>query len=184
MPRSLNTTTKTELAKDSFRLVTLVEFGFDTLIHLTDYGQNIAYGGTTYSASSHLLEIGDVSETSSLQIGSLDLVLSGVDQTFLNLIVYGEYLNIVVKIDRATVDSNSTVIGAPFNYFEGRIVGYNIQDEEGKSELTLELASHWKDFEKINCRRTNSNSQKRYFPDDTGFDFSAKSVKDLKWGRK
>lgn len=184
MSRGISATTKAELAKDGFRLATLIEFGFDTIIRLTDYGQTVTAGAVQYSPSSHLIEIGSVAESSALQINSIDLVLSSVEQSFLNLFMYGDYLDVSVRIDRATVDSNGLVIGTKFNYFEGRIVSYKISEDKDRSEMTVELASHWKDFEKINCRRTNPNSQARYFPDDRGFDFAAKSVKDIKWGRK
>jgi len=50
--------------------------------------------------------------------------------------------------------------------------------------LTVEIASHWKDFEKENGRRTNHNTQQLYFDGDLGFEFAAKTIKDLKWGRE
>lgn len=184
MARGIAAATKTALQGDSFRLATLITFGFDTLLHLTDYGTNVTVGATTYTASSHIVSIGGISESTALQVGSFELTLSGVEQSFINLLVYGNYLDVSVTIDRAVLDSSNLVIGSPFTYFEGRIVGYEISDDDSTSEVKIELASHWKDFEKVNCRRTNSNSQKRYFPNDTGFDFASKSIKDLKWGRK
>ena len=64
------------------------------------------------------------------------------------------------------------------------MTGYSIEDSEDSSDVTVSAASHWKDFEKENGRRTNDNSQKIYFPSDEGFEFAAKTIKDLKWGRK
>jgi len=184
MARGINTSTKTALSSDSFRLATLITFNFDTVIRLTDFGKDLVVSANTYTSSGHLIDIGDMSESARIQVGSLELNLSGVDQAFINLFLYGAYLDVGVAIDRAVIDTNDAVVGSPFTYFDGRIVGYKIEDNKQTSNLVVELASHWKDFEKINCRRTNSNSQHRYFPDDKGFDFASKSIDSIKWGRE
>jgi len=75
-------------------------------------------------------------------------------------------------------------VGAPILIFDGILTGYAIEDTEEESKVTVQMASHWKDFEKENGRRTNHNSQQLYFAGDEGFEFAPKSIKDLKWGRK
>jgi len=82
------------------------------------------------------------------------------------------------------LDDSDSVIGAPILVFDGLITGYEIDDTEDSSEIVINCASHWKDFEKENGRKTNDNSQKIHFPNDDGFEFAAKTIKDLKWGRK
>jgi hypothetical protein len=67
--------------------------------------------------------------------------------------------------------------------FDGRISSYSINDDNGSSEISIEMSSQWKDFELVNGRKTNRNSQQYYFPTDKGFDFSGVVVRDLKWGR-
>jgi hypothetical protein len=95
-----------------------------------------------------------------------------------------DYIDVPAKIYRAVIDSSDDVVGAPILIFDGLIVGYSIDDTEDESKLTVEIASHWKDFEKENGRRTNHNTQQLYFDGDLGFEFAAKTIKDLKWGRK
>jgi hypothetical protein len=94
------------------------------------------------------------------------------------------YIDVPARIYRAVLDDNDVVIGSPILVFNGVITNYDIQDSKSESTVTVQIASHWKDFEKENGRKTNDNSQKIYFPNDEGFEFAAKTIKDLKWGRK
>jgi hypothetical protein len=85
---------------------------------------------------------------------------------------------------RVILDGTDAVVGDPILIFDGILTGYSIEDTEEESKVTVQMASHWKDFEKENGRRTNHNSQQLYFAGDEGFEFAPKSIKDLKWGRK
>jgi hypothetical protein len=185
MPRGLSTAVKVALATDSFRLATLIDLNFPTVKRLTDFGQDITYNSNTYTASDHLLSIEDTSETAGLRVNSFGLTLSGVEQTYIDLVLAGDHINTRVDINRAivTITNNVASVTGIIPFFSGYVSGFEIGDTSSSSELTLEIASHWKDFEKINCRRTNPTSQHRYFPNDTGFDFSHQSITDMKWGR-
>ena len=55
MPRGLNSTLKTELAKDGFRLCNLIYIDVGSGIRLTDYAHDITYSSNTYSVSDHVL---------------------------------------------------------------------------------------------------------------------------------
>jgi len=185
MGRSINSTTKSELLKDSYRLATLMEFDFSTPIKITDYGQTIVdatYG--TFVSSGHILEITDISETASLKGNKITVNLSGVDQSYIQIMLSGTNINKKFRMLKATLDENGSVIGAPFVVYEGLIVGYAISDSDDSSEIGIEVASHWTDFERVAGRKTNSNSQNTYFPNDRGMDFSSKTKKEVKWGRK
>jgi len=187
--RGIPSTTKTKLAEDNFNIATflIMEFAAGNF-YLTDYGSNLLAtieGSTnTYTSSSHFIEVEGTTESSSIQVSSIKLTFSAVDQTFLNLALSDDYLNVQVKIYRAVISEGGAIIGSAWSYFTGRISTYEVTDDEPDCDLEFTIASHWTDFEKVNCRRTNTNSQQRYYPDDTGFEFSSKSIKDLKWGRK
>ena len=125
-----------------------------------------------------------VKETSDLRVNTVDITLSGVEQSYVSLFLSQNYIDVPAKIYRAVLDDNDVVIGSPILVFNGVITNYDIQDSKSESTVTVQIASHWKDFEKENGRKTNDNSQKIYFPNDEGFEFAAKTIKDLKWGRK
>ncbi len=185
MSRNLPTAVKTALAGDSFRLAGLMEFDFSTPVKITDYGANITDPTLgTFNASSHVLQFGSITETSALKGNTFQIELSAVDQAYVSILLGSNQIGRRFKAWRAILDSNNAIIGSPFMVFDGIIVGFSIADSERASKLTVEVASHWTDFEKTSGRKTNSNSQNAFFPNDRGMDFSSTTVKEIKWGRK
>jgi hypothetical protein len=184
MPRVTSSATITALASDSINLATLIKLDFPTPIYITDYGQDITYNSQNYDASSYILEVGGASETGDIRVNSMDLILSAVEQSYVSLFLNNNYVNVAVTIQRACLDDNGAVIGEPITYFDGRIVGYGIEDSGQDSTLNVEIASHWQDFDKVQNRKTNSKSQQFWFPNDRGFQYAASTITNLKWGRK
>lgn len=184
MTRSIDAATIAELAKDNFNLATLIQFNLSTTLYLTDWDRNLSALSQTWASSSHFLGVGDVTETSDLRVNTLDVTLSGVEQSYVSIFLAQNYIDRPVKIYRAAINASDAVIGSPILLFEGLITSFNIQDSKDTSTITVQLASHWKDFEKEVGRKTNNNSQSIHFPTDKGFEFAAKTIKDLKWGRK
>tara|TARA_R110000744_G_scaffold165078_3_gene282200 strand:- start:3137 stop:3691 length:555 start_codon:yes stop_codon:yes gene_type:complete len=184
MTRSISAATIAELEKDDFNLATLIQFDLATTIYLTDWNRDLSISGQTWVSSSHFLGSGDITETADLRVNSIDVTLSGVSQEYVNIFLAQNYIDRTAKIYRAVVNDSDAVIGSPILVFDGLMTGYNIQDGRESSTVTVKLASHWKDFEKEVGRKTNQNSQSIHFPNDKGFEFSAKTIKNLKWGRK
>jgi hypothetical protein len=183
MTRQIDAATIAALASDNLNMVTLLQIDFDTPIKVTNWARNVSALSTTFLSSSDLLEIDQVSESSELQINSLNLTFSGVSQTFVALFLTNDYIDVRTRIWTAVLDNSDAVIGEPILLFDGRITGYGISDTQDSSNVQVEVASHWKDFDKINGRKTNSNTQQLYFAGDKGFDFAAESAKDIKWGK-
>ena len=67
--------------------------------------------------------------------------------------------------------------------FFGTIDEYKIADNTTTANIILTVTSHWGNFSKISGRTTTDNSQQRVFSGDKGMEFSALTVKDIKWGR-
>jgi len=184
MTRAIDSATIAELAKDDFNLATLIKLEFSTALYITDWDRDVSALSTTWASSPHFLSVGNPSETSELRVNTLDITLSGVQQSYVSLFLSQAYIDRPVKIYRAVLNDSDAVIGSPILIFDGLITGYAIDDTETTSDVTVNCASHWKDFEKENGRKTNDNSQKIHFPNDDGFAFAAKTIKDLRWGRK
>tara|TARA_R100000951_G_scaffold36129_3_gene30877 strand:+ start:4151 stop:4702 length:552 start_codon:yes stop_codon:yes gene_type:complete len=183
MPRSLNPSLITELAKDSFDLCNLISIDVGSGIHLTDYFHDIAYSGDTYDSSDHLISMGSPRESRDLRVNTLNVSLSGVEQTYISVFLQNDFINRRVIIYKAAMDSGS-IVGAPMTLFDGRLTRFEIRESNSRSEVVLEVASHWADFEKEAGRLTNNNSQQFFFSNDLGFEYAANTVRDLKWGRK
>lgn len=184
MTRSIDASTIAELAKDDFNFATLIQFDFPSPIRITDWDKDVFALGVNFPSSSHFLGIDNVKETAELRINSINITLSGVEQSYIALFLSANYIDTPVSVYRAVMSDSAAVIGSPILIFNGVMTSYEIQDSESDSTITISVASHWQDFEKENGRRTNNNSQKLHFPGDDGFEFAASSIKDLKWGRK
>ena len=64
----------------------------------------------------------------------------------------------------------------------GRLLNEIVTEEE--TDIIYTIVSHWADFDKVNGRKTNPNSQQKFFSTDVGMEFSALTVQDIKWGRE
>ena len=92
-------------------------------------------------------------------------------------------INDDVKIWRGFLDSSNALIADPFLLYFGTIDEYRIVDSTTTANLVLNVTSHWGNFDKHAGRTTTDNSQQRFFDGDKGMEFSALTVKDLRWGR-
>jgi len=183
MPRSLSASVISELATNKINPIELVYIGVSTGYYYTDHYKDVVYNSNTYTASSLFLGLSEVTESSEVAVNSLTLKFTGADQTIISLFLNNDYMDKVVNVYRGFLDDTQTLISDPFLLFEGRIENFNIDEDETSSNVLISVASHWADFDKVKTRKTNSNSQKLYFPNDKGFDYASQSVKEIKWGR-
>ena len=188
MTRSLSVAVKNHLATNEIKPVHLITIGFNTPQNITDcihdLTSNISGSSITYSSSSFLVNIPEYSEETDINKSSLNLSLSGANQTYITLALAENIVNDAVTIYRAFLDSNNAIIADPFLLYKGTIETYSIQETTTDSGLSLNIVSHWADFEKKSGRKTNNTSQQRFFSTDKGMEFSALTLRDIKWGRK
>tara|TARA_R100001480_G_scaffold34929_2_gene46879 strand:+ start:4479 stop:5045 length:567 start_codon:yes stop_codon:yes gene_type:complete len=187
MARGLTSAVKTELATGIIEPVLLLEIGFGTPVYLTnasfDITSSVSGSSRTYLANGHLKSITDVSETNKPTKNTLAISLSGVDQTYVSVALNENIINDDVYIYRGFLNSSLSLIADPFLLFFGTIDEFNIKDNTTTASIALTVTSHWGNFSKINGRTTTDNSQQRVFSGDKGMEFSALTVKDIKWGR-
>ena len=93
-------------------------------------------------------------------------------------------MNKDVEIYKGFLNDSQTLIGDPFTLFKGKIESFSVDEEITNSTVTITATSHWSDFEKIQGRRTNTNSQQIYFANDVGFDYASQAIAELRWGKK
>ena len=187
MARGLSSAVKTELATGNIEPVMLVELGFSTPVYITNASfnivSNVSGSSRTYLANGHLRGITNISETNQPTKNSLSLSLSGVDQTYVSLVLNENIINDDVFIYRGFLDSNMALISNPFLLFYGTIDQFKITDTTQTASVVLTITSHWANFSKTSGRTTTDNSQQRFFSSDKGMEFSALTVRDIKWGR-
>ena len=187
MTRNLTSTLKTELATNDIRPVHLITIGFSTPVNITDCSfsltSSVSGSSVTYSASDFILGISNHSEQTDLTKATVELSLSGADQTFISTVLNENVTNDIVDIYRGFLNDSNTLIADPFLLYRGNIESFGISENETASSVGLRIVSHWADFEKKNGRKTNNTSQQRFFNTDVGMDFASQTVQDIKWGR-
>jgi len=183
MPRSLNADTITAISGISFKMCHLVKISLDSLVYLTNNPYPVSFGGQTYIASRHFISSQDVSEGQQLRVNKMAVQLSSVGKEFVPIMLEDRYINRRLEIWLAAINESGSIIGEPIKMFDGLIESFTLAEDDATSRIQLNAASHWADFERIQGRLTNNNSQQFYFPDDTGMRFAAETIKDIKWGR-
>jgi len=97
----------TELGKSKNQPVHLIEVtvedadGVATVSYMTDAWTNVVWNGHTYLALGHFLGFTDIEETADVQVNSLTLSLSGVDQAWISAFLSYFYIDRPVKIYKA-----------------------------------------------------------------------------------
>ena len=187
MARGLSTAVKTELATGVIDPVLLVEIDFSSPVYLTnapfDITSSVSGTSRTYLTNGHLKNITGINETNKPTKNSLQLSLSGVDQTYISIALSENIINKEVYIYRGFLNSSNALISDPFLLFFGTIDEYRINDTTSTANLVLNLTSHWGNFQKTSGRVTTDNSQQRFFSGDKGMEFAALTVRDIRWGR-
>ena len=186
MARGLTSAVKTALAA-SPTYCHLVYLGFATPVRKTDNSfdivDDIEGSSQTYNADGTLLGVGDIPESNTPIKHNIGLMFSGVDQSLISTCLSNDVLGIEVKIYRGVV-SGTTCIADPFLIFHGHLSNFQINDGGTSAALGMTITSHFGNYEKINGRTTSDISQQRFFSGDKGFEFSALTIRDIKWGRE
>ena len=187
MTRSLTSAVKTELATNDIRPVHLITIGFATPVNLTDCSfsltSSVSGSSVTYNASDFILAISNHTEETDITKSSVNINLSGADQTFISTVLNENVVNDSVDIYRGFLNDSNALISDPFLLYRGKIDSFDIGETDKDSQVNLGIVSNWADFEKKNGRKTNNTSQQRFFSTDVGMDFSSQTVQDIKWGR-
>lgn len=155
----------------------------DGAVYLTDAWRDIVYGGNTYRAQGHFLDFSGLTETAELQVPSLSLTLSAVDQTWISIALTKPYIDRRLLVQKAFLDYTQSVISAPVAIFDGRMDGMLVTDSpDGKCTVGVTATSQWGDFERCPGRHTNPQEQQVFFPGDRYFENCAQLNKSINWG--
>ena len=192
MTRSLSSDLNTSLALQKIRIVDLIELHLSTTVYFTNGHIDVSFdsatapdsGANTYLAQGQFLGLGQVNETRDLRVSTVPIVFTAVDFTTIALILNNTYIDKRVVIYRAVLDEKlQPQTGQTYQYFDGRIKDFTIQESRASAQLTMEVASQFADYERTNGRITNNTSQQRFFASDVGMEFSPQIQTDIKWGR-
>lgn len=185
MDRGSTSAFRTEIVKSANKPFHLVKLSFDDVSYfLSDAYIPVTYDSNTYTPTGSFLAFSDIVETNEANIETISISLSGVDTTYVNLFLAGGYLDRTVEIYKAFLDSSDALVSDPLLIFSGRLNNPVIKEDvdAGTSTVAVQASSLFVDFDRINARFTNNESQQSFFSGDTGFRFSSVVVRELNWG--
>ena len=186
MARGLTTAVKNALAATP-TFCHLVYLGFSTPVRKTDnqfdLTSSIEGSSQSYNADGTLLGVGNVPESNTPIKNSIDLMFSGVDQSLISTVLNNDVLGTDIKVWKGVISSGA-LVADPFLLFHGSLGDFAIDDNGTTATLGISATNHFGNFEKVNGRTTSDNCQQRHFLNDKGMEFSALTLRDIKWGRK
>jgi len=159
-----------------------LEFADNTTIRLTDCGYEVDWSGEIFESNGMLLGMDSPTFTAELRIGEIGLAFSAADQSVVALMLGKNQINRYCHIYRAYLTDQGQVIPNPVLLHTWLVTGSDVSDGNGTSQITVNMASEFADFEAPRGRRSTDASQQRFFPGDKGLEFAAQVRKDLKWG--
>lgn len=187
LERSLTLAVKTQLGGDSITPVHLLDVMLDSgAVYLTDAYKPLVFGGNTYTALGHLIQFDRIEETAQMQVNSTTIILGGVDQTMYALFLGERYVNRKAAIWLGFLNSTGALVVDPVKVLDGRLDEPFIDEDPdaGTATLGARIINQWSDYERINGRQANHNSQKHLFSTDKGLVHAHKVEKPITWGRR
>ena len=191
MVRNLTTDQNVYLAGNSIISVLLIDIGManGSTTRYTDAPYNISFNSNTYTAQGVFLGVSETEENADVQIVSATITLSALDTSYVTAFATSAQINQLVTIRRAFINfSTNQLIGDSagenaITIFRGRISGYSVNNNVNTAEITLQVSSQFINFDKRSGRRTNQGNFQVEHPQDNSMEFSAVSLKDIRWGR-
>lgn len=148
------------------------------ILKFSDDGTNFTINSETYTPLGRFLQITESSSELRPTNNPCTIALSGVPNNALNEIMYSKIKGAPVAIYRAYFDvATGTQIGTTVGRFIGSVNNYSIEEQwdidtrSSSNILQLECSSSIGILEnKIAGRKTNPESMKRFFQNDTSMD--------------
>ena len=174
MLRTLDSSIVSYLNINRLKIIQLIDVEFpDGWVYLTNAARNIDWNGNTYSYT-YNLNIGDVTQSFSLQNDELEVSLSGIPLSFKSTVlnetkqITGNYFHLY----QAFMDIDTDVIiDEPVLLQKGIINGMRFSDnfDNKTSTITLPIASIFARFNEKNGMLTNPSTHNILFPNDKIF---------------
>jgi len=148
------------------------------VLRFSDYDTTVTIDSESYVSVGKLLNISSTSSELRASSQTVTVSLSGVPTNAIAEIIHSKIKGAPIKIYRGYFDvATDTQIGTFEQRFVGSVNNYSLQEEfdllerEANNIVLLECASTVDLLsQKISGRKTNPESQNRYFPNDTAFD--------------
>lgn len=150
-------------------------------VRLTEAMFNVEYDGDTYLGNGVLLDIDGAKETSELSVNSTSITFTAAEQSIVALMLQNNQIERPVRIFRAYLDDKGNTIGV-VQLTWGTTTSFTINDDEDSTEIQIEVAGPFSDWEKKSGRASSDGSMRKYFPNDPSMEFASQVQTELEWG--
>jgi hypothetical protein len=184
MARDLTSAFISEITAGGLAPIGLIRAYFDsgTLNLWTGIG-DLVYNGVTYIGIISILSISEVQETKNLQANGLNIQLSGLDETILDIAEDEPYSGRSLEFYMACLDSSGNVVADPYLFFEGFMDVMKWKDDGRTITIDVSVENVLISLERALDTKYTPEDQKRDYPTDTFFDFIADiQNKEVTWG--
>jgi hypothetical protein len=165
--------------------VYLAKLGFDSgTVFLHSGLGDITYDGDTYTGVGTLGDVSTIEENSDTSANGVDLSLSGISNSILSIALDEDIQGRPCTIYFGVFDTTSyTLIADPFEIYRGFMDVMN-GNYGNDANIGLRVESEAIQWSRQRTLRYNDETQKSFFPDDTGFEFIGQAVaKPVIWGQ-
>lgn len=185
MSRTLSTEMQAVASAEVVRPVYLIDMDFDSgEVNLWSGLGSLIYNGKTYVGAGDLLSLSSVSENSELTASGMNIVLSGINQSLINIARDEGYQGRPVVVSLGAFDDTGDIIASPVIVFQGFMDVMSISDSGETSTISITIENKLISFERASVRRYTAEDQKIDHPNDKGFEYVAKiQQKEIIWGR-
>jgi len=142
--------------------------------------------GNTYKAAGGLLSMSTIVDNAGFNIDKIQIGIAAVveikaGESALETIQTLEYIDKPVTIYRTFMSDFK--VAYQMILFKGYIdvLSASYNSEGDTTQATIDVTSHWSDFDRVATRYTNAKSQQEFFPLDKGFDYAVNVQKEVTW---
>jgi hypothetical protein len=144
----------------------------------------ISWDGKDWTGLGSLGSVSVIEEGSDVQAKGITLTLSGIDTTLLNGVLTEFKVGLPVLVYLGMFDSNGDLIADPIISWAGRTDQPTIEMDGSSATISINCENRLVEMNVSLDRRYTNEDQRRYYPDDRGFEF-VPSIQEvtINWGR-
>ena len=165
-----------------------LEISDGTLRFWTGYGNiTMTAGGSSkvFTGAGDFLGISPISESSTLQMQGINILLTGIKSSLISSILSAQYTNRDATLYMGLFNTSGSVINDVYTLFKGKMDVCNITENGQTSNISLNVESRLIVFELPKERLYTLEDQQIDFSSDLGFEFIPElQDKEITWGKK
>jgi len=165
-----------------------LEISDGTLRFWNGYGNiTMTAGGSSkvFTGAGDFLGISPISESSTLQMQGINILLTGIKSSLISSILSAQYTNRDATLYMGLFNTSGSVISDVYTLFKGKMDVCNITENGETSNISLNVESRLIVFELPKERLYTLEDQQIDFSSDLGFEFIPElQDKEITWGKK